>query len=162
MARCQAGNSDTAFDTSAIDAEERREATLSCPLPNAVRIGIQEWTYRVADGRLHESVESAVAARPHFKFRPTNTDSFMRTDTEHTIYLKDYAASPYRIVSVDLDFLISEVNTRVRALLTIEPRAETEGGTPLVLDGDDLSLGSIAIDGAPLVLSAYEIGRAHV
>ncbi|MBU1307282.1 MAG: aminopeptidase N, partial [Alphaproteobacteria bacterium] len=79
----------------------------------------------------------------------------MRTETEHTIYLKDYTPSPYKIVSVDLDFLIGEVDTRVRAQLTIEPAADTVAGTPLVLDGDELSLGSIAIDGAPLVLSAY-------
>ncbi|HLV83023.1 MAG TPA: aminopeptidase N, partial [Devosia sp.] len=75
--------------------------------------------------------------------------------TEDTIYLKDYAASPYRIVSADLDFRITEADTRVRALLTIEPREDTAAGTPLVLDGNELTLGSIAIDGAPLVLSAY-------
>ena len=79
----------------------------------------------------------------------------MRTDTEQTIYLKDYAPTPYRIVSVELDFRILEENTRVRAQLTIEPRDETVPGTPLVLDGDELKLDSIAIDGAPLVLSAY-------
>ena len=79
----------------------------------------------------------------------------MRTDSEQTIYLKDYAPTPYRIVSVDLDFRILEDSTRVRAQLTIEPRAETAPGTPLVLDGDELKLDSIAIDGAPLVLSAY-------
>jgi len=75
--------------------------------------------------------------------------------TQDTIYLKDYAASPYRIVSADLDFRITEADTRVRALLTIEPREDTAAGTPLVLDGNELTLGSIAIDGAPLVLSAY-------
>ena len=79
----------------------------------------------------------------------------MRTETEQTIYLKDYAPTPYRIVSVDLDFRILEEATRVRAQLTIEPREDTAPGTPLVLDGDELHLGSIAIDGAPLVLSAY-------
>jgi len=79
----------------------------------------------------------------------------MRTETEHTIYLKDYAPTPYRIVEVDLDFKILEENTRVRAQLTIEPRPETAPGTPLVLDGDGLSLDSIAIDGAPLALAAY-------
>ncbi len=79
----------------------------------------------------------------------------MRTDTEQTIYLKDYAPTPYRIVSVDLDFRILEDATRVRAQLTIEPREDTAPGTPLVLDGDDLKLDSIAIDGAPLVLSSY-------
>jgi aminopeptidase N len=79
----------------------------------------------------------------------------MRTDSEQTIYLKDYAPTPYRIVSVELDFRILEDNTRVRAQLTIEPREETAPGTPLVLDGDELKLESIAIDGAPLALSAY-------
>jgi aminopeptidase N len=79
----------------------------------------------------------------------------MRTETEHTIYLKDYAPSPYKIVAVDLDFRILADNTRVRALLTVEPRAETAPGTPLVLDGDDLKATSVAIDGAPLALAAY-------
>ncbi|WP_108462929.1 aminopeptidase N [Devosia naphthalenivorans] len=79
----------------------------------------------------------------------------MRTETEHTIYLKDYAPSPYRITAVDLDFKITSETTRVQALLTVEPREDTAPGTPLVLDGDELSLSSIAIDGAPLMLSAY-------
>ncbi|GLQ55072.1 aminopeptidase N [Devosia nitrariae] len=79
----------------------------------------------------------------------------MRTDTEHTIYLKDYAPTPYRIVSVDLDFKIAPDTTRVRAQLTIEPREGTEPGAPLALDGEELKLEEIAIDGAPLVLSAY-------
>lgn len=79
----------------------------------------------------------------------------MRTESEQTIYLKDYAPTPYRIVSVELDFKILEESTRVRAQLTIEPREDTAPGTPLVLDGDELKLDSIALDGAPLVLSAY-------
>ena len=79
----------------------------------------------------------------------------MRTESEQTVYLKDYAPTPYRIVSVELDFKILEESTRVRAQLTIEPREGTAPGTPLVLDGDELKLESIAVDGAPLMLSAY-------
>jgi aminopeptidase N len=79
----------------------------------------------------------------------------MRTDSDHTIYLKDYAPTPYRIVAVDLDFYITEESTRVRSQLTIEPREDTAPGTSLVLDGDELVLKSIAIDGAPLPLSGY-------
>ena len=79
----------------------------------------------------------------------------MRTDSEHTIYLKDYTPSPYAIVAVDLDFRITAENTRVRALLTVEPREGTEPGTPLVLDGNELTLTSVAIDGAPLMVSSY-------
>ncbi len=79
----------------------------------------------------------------------------MRTETEQTIFLKDYAPSPYRIVSVELDFRILEENTRVRAQLTVEPAEGTAPGTPLVLDCDELKLTSVAIDGLPLMLSAY-------
>ena len=79
----------------------------------------------------------------------------MRTETEHTIYLKDYAPSPYRISAVDLDFRILADGTRVRAQLTVEPREDTAPGTPLVLDGDELRLASIAIDGAPMMLAGY-------
>jgi aminopeptidase N len=94
--------------------------------------------------------------RSHNRFQTDDfTDPLMRTETEHTIYLKDYAVSPYRIVSVDLDFRILNEGTRVISQLTVEPQDGTAPGTPLVLDGDDLALSSIAIDGAPLVLSAY-------
>ena len=80
----------------------------------------------------------------------------MRTETEQTIYLKDYAPTPYRVDKVDLDVTIAPETSRVRALLTLSPRPGTEPGTPLVLDGDELKLKSIAIDGSPLALTAYE------
>jgi aminopeptidase N len=59
------------------------------------------------------------------------------------------------VLSVDLDFRILPENTRVRALLTIEPHPDTAPGTPLVLDGDDLRLESIALDGAPMLAADY-------
>lgn len=81
----------------------------------------------------------------------------MRTETEHTIYLKDYAPSPYVIDKVELDVAIRAETSRVRALLTISPRPGTLPGTALVLDGDELKLGSIAIDGFPMELTAYAV-----
>lgn len=79
----------------------------------------------------------------------------MRTETEHTIFLKDYAETPYSVVSVDMDFKIEEASTRVRTQITFEPRPTTEPGTPLVLDGDGLTLSSIAVDGYPVMLADY-------
>ena len=79
----------------------------------------------------------------------------MRPEDGETIFLKDYAPSPYLIEKVDLDFKIEPGSCRVRALLTIAPREGTAPGTPLVLDGDELTLTSIAIDGLPLALTAY-------
>ena len=79
----------------------------------------------------------------------------MRSEDPQTIYLKDYAPSAYRIERVELEFDIAPDTSRVRALLTISPLAGTAPDTPLVLDGDELNLKSIAIDGAPLVQSAF-------
>jgi len=81
----------------------------------------------------------------------------MRAEDEHTIFLKDYAPSPYLIERVDLDVKVDPGTSLVRALLTIVPRDTTPPGTPLVLDGDELVLRSVAIDGLPLSLTAYEV-----
>ena len=80
----------------------------------------------------------------------------MRGENEQTIYLRDYAPSPYLIERVDLDVKIAPETARMRALLTIVPREGTLPATPLVLDGDELKLETIAIDGLPLALTAYE------
>jgi aminopeptidase N len=79
----------------------------------------------------------------------------MRGDNNETIYLKDYAPSPYVVEKVELDVRLAPETSRVRALLTLAPRPETAPGTPLVLDGEELKLNSIAIDGLPLALTAY-------
>ncbi len=80
----------------------------------------------------------------------------MRDDTDHTIFLKDYAPSPYVVEKVELDVRIAPDTSRVRALITFAPRTGTAPGTPLVLDGDELKLSGVAIDGLPLALTAYE------
>jgi aminopeptidase N len=80
----------------------------------------------------------------------------MRDDPDQTIYLKDYAPSPYRIDRVELDVKLVPATSRIRALLTVTPRPTTAPGTPLVLDGDELKLVSVAIDGLPLSLTAYQ------
>ncbi len=82
----------------------------------------------------------------------------MRTETEHTIFLKDYAAEPvHGSTRSNSTSKIGPETSRVRALLDRQHRVPgTEPGTPLVLDGDELKLDSIAIDGFPLQLTAYE------
>jgi aminopeptidase N len=80
----------------------------------------------------------------------------MRPEDGEMIFLRDYAPSPYRIEKVDLDVKIEPGTARIRALLTVVPREDTPPGTPLVLDGDELTLTSIAIDGLPLALTAYD------
>ena len=80
----------------------------------------------------------------------------MRTETDQTIFLKDYAPTPYVIDRIDLDVTIVPGTARVRAILNVTPRADTPPGTPLVLDGDELTFRTAAIDGAPLSLLDFE------
>jgi aminopeptidase N len=86
----------------------------------------------------------------------TQRSEFMRTETDQTVYLKDYAPTPYRVDKVELEFRIAPGATRVHAFLSLSPREGTAPGTPLVLDGDELKLTAVAIDGLPLALTAYE------
>src|ERR1700749_2846361 len=105
------------------------------------------------------SLAFCVASGAHSLFRHPGQirDQQMRTETDHTIFLKDYAPTPYTIDKVELDVRIAPDAAQIRALLTISPRPGTAPGTPLVLDGEELKLTSVAIDGAPLALTAYEV-----
>lgn len=80
----------------------------------------------------------------------------MRGENEETVFLKDYAETPYAIEKVELDVRIAPDTSVIWALLTLVPRANTAPGTPLVLDGEELTLRTVAIDGLPQALTAYE------
>ena len=80
----------------------------------------------------------------------------MTTETDQPVFLKDYTPSPYLIPEVELYFEITEARTKVVGLLSIDPVEGIDVDTPLVLDADELSLSSIAIDGAPLREDQYE------
>ena len=70
----------------------------------------------------------------------------MREPQPKTIYLKDYTPPPFRVDDVDLDVDIREDHALVRARLAIR---RNTGSGPLVLDGDELELVSVALDGRP-------------
>ncbi|MGH6684819.1 MAG: M1 family aminopeptidase, partial [Pseudolabrys sp.] len=78
----------------------------------------------------------------------------MRTDTAQPIRLKDYRPPDWLVETVALDFSLHPHQTRVRASLALRPNPET-AAAPLVLDGDDLHLVSVKIDGAPLPAENY-------
>merc|ERR1719421_2202356 len=62
----------------------------------------------------------------------------------------DYTPPPYHIDSLTLNFDIHEEETLVTASLAIERAAGTAVGVPMELDGEDLELRSIEIDGTAL------------
>ena len=73
----------------------------------------------------------------------------MRTEEPRPIRLKDYRPPDWLIETVELDVSLDPTATSVRAKLKLRPNS---AGTPapLVLDGEELKLRSLALDGKPL------------
>jgi len=79
----------------------------------------------------------------------------MRTDTAVAISRHDYQPYPYLLPSVALSFELDAARTRVRARLDF--RRAGPAGAPLVLNGQDLMLESIALNGAVLGPQDYRL-----
>ena len=71
----------------------------------------------------------------------------MRTDTGKTFHLEDYRPAPYGIETVELTFRLDPEKTQVKSRLAIVRREGTDKAEPLVLDGDDLKLVSVSVNG---------------
>ena len=71
----------------------------------------------------------------------------MREAQPNAIHLKDYTPPAFSVDTVELDVDIREDHALVRATLQIRRNAPG----PLVLDGDELELLSITLDGKPVV-----------
>ncbi|MBL8579028.1 MAG: aminopeptidase N [Mesorhizobium sp.] len=80
----------------------------------------------------------------------------MRTDTGQVFRLEDYRPSDYLIPTTKLTFRLHPEATVVTAELAIVRRQRIAPGTPLVLDGDGLSLQRVEINGVTLAASEYE------
>ena len=71
-------------------------------------------------------------------------------------YLKDYRPPAYRTEATALEFDLHEGQTTVRSRLQIRRCADAEPDAPLLLDGQDLELVSIRLDGRPLSGNQYQ------
>ncbi|EEE47856.1 aminopeptidase N [Roseibium alexandrii] len=81
----------------------------------------------------------------------------MPSETPTTIKLEDYQPPAYRIETANLNVLLDPTATLVIAELKVVRQPDTKPGAPLILDGDNLKLLSIAVDGAPLQSNAYDV-----
>ena len=79
----------------------------------------------------------------------------MKTEQHVPILRKDYRPAPYRISRTELEFQLEETSTRVYATLHVERQGDS--GSPLVLDGDNLKLIDIKIEGRNLGSADYEV-----
>jgi aminopeptidase N len=84
----------------------------------------------------------------------------MRDATPQAIRLQDYKPPAFLVSRVALDVDVQENLVTVRSTLKIARNPAREAGLPLVLDGDDLELVSVAIDGRALAEGEYVAGPA--
>jgi aminopeptidase N len=87
----------------------------------------------------------------------------MLTPAPRTIYLKDYTPPAFLISDVALDVHIEEDFARVEAKLGVHrnPALAAHAG-PLVLDGDELELEWVRLDGELLGSERYQLDAEHL
>jgi aminopeptidase N len=79
-------------------------------------------------------------------------------EAHKTIHLKDYRKPDYLIETVNLEFNLDETHTRVKSLLTVIcNHNKCEGIHALVLNGRDLSLKAVKLDGKDLRDPDYKL-----
>jgi aminopeptidase N len=118
------------------------------------------------DRRTHASTGLGACAlrrcrRPR-KMGRTPEGTRMRTETPIAIRLEDYRPSDYLIGTVALDVALHPTATRVRAEIGLRPNPDGRAGAPLVLDGDDLTLTDLRLDGTPLAAEAYAVTPSNL
>ena len=80
-----------------------------------------------------------------------------------TVYLKDYAVPAFLIPEVELDISLFEDRAEVRAKLAVRRNSEAAShGASLQLDIDELTVESVAVDGALLTADRYTLDERHL
>ncbi len=77
--------------------------------------------------------------------------------TPETIYLTDYKTPAYLVESVDLQFQLAPSATRVSSKIRFTRNSERSNTEPLQLDGEQLKLLSLKLDGVQLDASRYQL-----
>ncbi|MDQ4061084.1 MAG: aminopeptidase N, partial [Pseudomonadota bacterium] len=80
----------------------------------------------------------------------------MRTDTAQIVRLADYRPSDFLIDRVELDVRLHATATRVTATLSLRPNPLGRADAPLALDGDEVNLKALALDGRALTPGEFE------
>jgi aminopeptidase N len=80
----------------------------------------------------------------------------MRTENAPVIRLEDYRPTDFLIDKVSLDVVLDPTATRVTAVLAVRVNPAGRPGSPLVLQGDELKLLAVSLDGEPLAPDRYK------
>ncbi len=87
----------------------------------------------------------------------------MSDPTPKIVYLEDYAPSAFLISTIELDVALFEEHARVTSRLTVgRNTAAGDRAAPLILDGEELELQSVALNGRTLAAAEYELTAGHL
>ncbi|XP_010533647.1 PREDICTED: puromycin-sensitive aminopeptidase isoform X3 [Tarenaya hassleriana] len=84
-----------------------------------------------------------------------------KMDAPKEIFLKDYKMPDYYFDTMDLSFSLGEEKTIVTSKINVLPRVKG-ASAPLVLDGHDLKLLSVKVDGKVLKEGDYKLDARHL
>ena len=81
-----------------------------------------------------------------------------------TVYLKDYQSSAFLISHADLEFALGKQTTTVKATLSVQRNVEheSENNSPLILDGEKMTLLAVAINGKQLQSEDYVVDQSSL
>lgn len=78
------------------------------------------------------------------------------------IFLKDYQKTPYLIPKIDLEFRLNDLHTQVKSTLHVQSREAGVENGPLTLNGENLKLIDLQMDGIALNEKDYELTKTHL
>ncbi len=73
------------------------------------------------------------------------------------VYLKDYRPPDYLVDDIELDFDLDQETTRVKAKLKLRRHPKAEQDAPLVLEGEELELKRLVLEGETLAKEKYSL-----
>jgi aminopeptidase N len=86
----------------------------------------------------------------------------MFREADAAVRLSEYRPYDWLVDTVDLDFRLEPTATRVRAKLAMRPNPKGRKDVPIVLDGDELTLVSLNLDGRVLTANEYEVNTSSL
>jgi aminopeptidase N len=93
---------------------------------------------------------------------PPQPGYFMRTETGQVFSLTDYKPTDFILERIDLTFELHPLETKVTARSLFHRRPGAALDAPLVLDGDELIMTSLLLDGIDLARDRYEEAGKHL
>jgi aminopeptidase N len=81
----------------------------------------------------------------------------MRTETGITIRRENYQPYPFLIPTIDLEFDLRAARTEVRSCMLVHRRKDVPPSADLVLNGEELTLVSVTLNGKQLTSAQYEL-----